>query len=323
MTKFLFKILFVSVILVFGGSCSFSFSDLALAQERSIVSSTFPVYLFTKNIIKGREGISLELLTETVPGCPHDYTPAMTELERLSRADILVINGLGLETFLPQALRVAKADLQVLDASASLGGGDAKEAVVVLNKDKVKELGRGPNPPNPHTFASAGTAADMVRNISDGLTQVDPGGAMVYRRNAGRLVRELDALASAFKDAGKTLGQPKVMVSHGIFHYLALEMGLEVVASLEEVDGARPSAAGMTALIRQAKEKKVRAILADPEGDVNLAQTVGAEANIPVIVVDLVASGPKDAPLDYYQKVMLTDLEVLMKALSPPVVVAE
>lgn len=279
-----------------------------------LLCSTFPVYLFTKNITQGRDNFRVGLLIDSALGCPHDYAPTPADLERLSRARVLVINGLGLEAFLPLALRVAKPDLAVIDASGGRAPGAAEgEMKVVLTKAEATALSHSHDGPNPHLFAAPGTAAALVRNIAEGLASVDPEGAETYRANAARLAGEFQTLAAAFQAAGKKLGHPPVIIGHGVFDYLAQDLGLTVAARIEEVDGVEPSAARLTELAALAKERGVRAILVDPEGDANLARTLGAEAKVPVAVIDPVSGGPADAPLDYYQQVMLTDLDVLFK----------
>ncbi len=288
-------------------------SRAAWAAE-DLLCSTFPVYLFTQNVAQGRDHFRINLLIDSALGCPHDYAPTPADLERLSRARVLVINGLGLEAFLPLALRVAKPDLAVIDASGGRAPGAAGGGIkVVLTRAEATALGHSHGGPNPHLFAAPGPAAAQVRNIAEGLAAVDPEGAATYRANAARLAGELQTLAAAFQAAGKKLGQPPVIIGHGVFDYLAQELGLTVAARIEEVDGVEPSAARLTELAKLARERGVRAILVDPEGDENLARTLGAEAKVPVAVIDPVSGGPADAPLDYYQKVMLTDLDVLLK----------
>ncbi len=294
----------------------------AAQTSGDLLCSTFPIYLFTKNITQGRENFRVSLMVDSHLGCPHDYAPTPADLEHLSQAEVLVINGLGLESFLSQALRVTKPELVVIDASGGRAPSAAAtgQARVVLNKEEATALAQayGHNGPNPHLFAAPGTAAHLVRDIANGLVAIDPEGAEIYTANAARLAGEMETLAAAFQATGAKLGHPKVITSHGIFDYLARELGLEIVAAMEEVDGAEPSAAHLADLVRQARRGGVRAILVEPDGPLNLARTLGAEAKLPVAILDPVSAGPMDAPLDYYQKVMLTDLDVVVKLFTAP-----
>jgi zinc/manganese transport system substrate-binding protein/zinc transport system substrate-binding protein len=300
----------------------FAFLFLASSAwaQGSLLCSTFPMYLFTKNISQGRDTFTIDLMLAGAQGCPHDYAPTPAELERLSQANILVINGRGLEAFLGQALKVAKIDLSIVDASGPVGAEPNAALLLTRNDlmDKGETLLNGEAPPNPHLFAAPSTAARQVERIAEALAALDPGGAELYRANAAKFSEDLRGIAGAFARAGQALGQPKIIASHGIFDFMAQDMGLTLVAAIEEEDGVPPSPARLGQLINLAKEQEVRAILVDPHGNVDLARALGAETKIPVALIDPVDSGPPDAPLEYYQGVMLTDLDVLLKLLTPP-----
>lgn len=303
------------------------FRPLPAGAAEDLLCSTYPVYLFTQEILGDRDVYAPKLLIDAALGCPHDYNPTPADLERLSRASVLVINGLGLEAFLGRALTVANADLKVVDASGGRGplAEGTAPMIFVMNRNQAAaslmgfDHGRDNHNhgPNAHMFAAPGPAAVMVENIAEGLAQIDPQGATLYRGNAARLAGELRSLAELMNQNGELLGHPKVIASHGIFEYLAKDMGLTVVAFIEEEDGAAPSAARLMELGRLARREGVKAILIDPQGDRKLAQTLGAEAKVPVAVIDLLSAGPNPAPPDYYLKAMRTNLVVLLKLLGP------
>lgn len=287
-----------------------------------LLCSTFPVYLFTQAVSEGREAYEVKLMLDSALGCPHDYAPTPAELERLSRARVLVINGLGLESFLGKALTVARPDLRVLNSSGGQLLMDRTAAIkmaVVFGRGHDHDgHGHDKEIADAHLFASPESAAKMIGNIAEGLAAVDPDGAAVYRANAEKRSSELRALAARMKEAGDSLGKPKVFVSHSIFNSLAAGLNLTVVAAIEEEDGAEPSAARLAALAQTARREGVRAILIDPSGNRRLAETLGAEAKIPVVTIDPVASGPPEAGADYYLKVMNANLESLLKVLGDP-----
>ncbi len=283
-----------------------------LEAKESILATTFPVYLFTKNIVQDRADVTL-LVEDLTP----DYKLSPKQLEELSQANILVINGLGLETFLQKSLRVAKKELKVIDSS----GGEEfwrdpeTPPVVVLNKETAANLSRylGPRPIIPFIYTAPSTALIMVRHITEAMVAIDPDGVDIYRQNGAKLAEELSSLNRGFQAAGKRLWRPKVIVSHNKFKYLARDLGLNIVGTIEEVLGSAPSKIHLEALAQIAQEQQVAAILVDPQSNLETAQALGRTTKRPVALVDLVATGPLDAPLDYYQKVMLTDLEVLIR----------
>ena len=301
-----------------------------------LLCSTYPVYLFTRAITEGRSHYEVELMLDSALGCPHDYAPTPAELNRLSQAGVLVINGMGLEAFLGRALSVASEELKVIDASSGVVNKTRRLEARVLSRKEALDEAEGvladhghdhdhdadPNHEhagaafNAHLFASPSTAANMVKAIAAGLGAIDPDGSELYSANAAALRRGLDDLSVRMRAVGNSLDNPKVIISHSIFEYLARDLNFTVAASIEEEDGAEPSAARLAELIKLARREEVRAIIIDPQSNQALARTLGEEAKVPVVVIDPVASGPAEASRDYYQKTMKAHLDFLRKTLG-------
>jgi ABC-type Zn uptake system ZnuABC Zn-binding protein ZnuA len=238
-------------------------------------------------------------------------TPAA--LETLSRAEILVSGGLGLDSFLARALGVAKPGLKIIDAA---GGGltvsPENNQSLVLSLAEARNWYGTPEPqrPDPHLFASITGAMAMTANIAEGLGRLDPQGAQLYRSTANEISAGFQKLLFEFQAvAARWSPKPRVVLSHGSLSYLAADLGLTVEDVIDASGEASVSAARLGDLVNKAKD--CAAVLADPEGQLNLARTVGAGARRPVAVIDPVSSGPPDPPADYFQKVLQTNLAVL------------
>lgn len=96
-------------------------STSAPAAKLRVLCSTFPIYLFARNVVAGRENIHLGLLISAAMGCPHDYVLTPQDVQALASADVLIVNGLGMEEFLGGPLKKANPALKVVDSSAGLG----------------------------------------------------------------------------------------------------------------------------------------------------------------------------------------------------------
>ena len=289
--------------------------------EVEVLATTYPIYLFTRNLMAGVPGSRVSLLMGT-PGCPHDYNPTPRELETLSRAEILASGGLKLDAFLERALGVAKPGLKIIDASGGLAGEPRAAPAVILDLGAARSWYRGrsqaPPGPDPHLFASLSGAMTLTLNLAEGLARLDPAGAEIYRTNAIGLNAEYKSLLERYWAVGVKLRQPKVILGHSVLSYLAADLGLTVAAVIEDEEEAPVSAARLSALAALAGREGVRAVLVDPDGRLDLARTVGAEARLPVAVIDPVTSGPDEPPADYFQKVFLTNLQVLDELFSRP-----
>ena len=289
-------------------------SPAALAQKK-IVATTFPIYLFTKNLIGPKSNLELELLVDASAGCPHNYTLTPTNLNLLSQANILVINGLGLEDFLANALKVAPKNIPVIDASQGIltATDNEEKEHQATEKDASGHHHEGHNP---HIFSSPKMATAMVLNIADGLTAQDPEAADEYVQKAQDLATSLNKIQLTMKNFGEKTGRLNIAASHDVFNYLAHDLGWEVAVEIATGGAEEISAARLSQLISEMKEKDVRLIMIDPTGDLALAKTLGEETALPVVVIDPVSSGPADAPLDYYQEAMKKNILVLATLLK-------
>jgi ABC-type Zn uptake system ZnuABC Zn-binding protein ZnuA len=121
-------------------------------------------------------------------------------------------------------------------------------------------------------------------------------------------MQALEGELAAFK---RTRRGYKVVTSHGFMDYLALDMGLTILADLEPAPEVAPSTARLAKIADLVRNDRVAAVLLDPHSNLKLARTLGDETGVPVAVIDPVTSGPADPPLDYYASVIKEDLRVL------------
>lgn len=272
-----------------------------------VLATTFPVWLFTRNVAAGVPGVTVELMIPASAGCPHDYGLTPQDMMRLSSADVLVMNGLGLEAFLgatPEAVRGRlKAGASVVTASAGV-------------RELLPYHGEGEEANNPHVFAAPGTAAQMALTVGEGLAEKDPAHAAQYRRNAQAYAADLNRLADEFATLGKRLSNTRIVTQHGDFDYLAREAGLSVEAVVQPHEGQEPSASRMLDLVRLIRERQVGAVFTEPQYPAKSGDALARESGVPVARLDPVAEGPADAPLDYYQQVMTANLHTLERTLG-------
>jgi zinc transport system substrate-binding protein len=340
------KKMLLAIIAVLCGFVTASVGEAAVDAARPrvrILASTFPVYLFTKNVAAGAEGVVVEPMLPASMGCPHDYVLTPADMEKISRADIFVANGLGLEEFLGAPLERANPKVVLVDSSLGiedvLESGPhehAEETSKGHKHDHKQEAGKTRQKPptragghqhdhdgedrhehvgpNPHLFASPRMAAKMVRNISSALAKADRNNAELYRRNGAAYGEALEKLAEELSAAGRTLKNRKIITQHAVFDYLARDMGLEIAAVVQEDPGMEPSAAEMLQLVRVIRQQKVGALFTEPQYPAKVGEAIAKEAKIPVGVLDPAATGTEDAPLDHYQQVMRQNLET-MKAI--------
>ena len=100
--------------------------ETAQADGLTVVTSFYPVYLLAANVTDGVEGVTLKNMTQPQTGCLHDYELTTEDMKTLEGADVLFINGLGMESFLDKVM-VQYPDLFIVDTSTgsvTLAGDD-------------------------------------------------------------------------------------------------------------------------------------------------------------------------------------------------------
>jgi ABC-type Zn uptake system ZnuABC Zn-binding protein ZnuA len=318
-----------ATVLVCGAALLFLPSKTWSAEKPlKILTSTFPLYQITRNITHQASGIEVDLMIPAEMGCPHDYALKPQDMRKLAKADVLIVNGLGLEEFLGAPLQKANPRLRIVDSSQGIAqvmfyqGETREEPGHQHDQDKDKrghdkdKHGHHGSEPNPHLFASPRMAALLADNIARALAELHPAGAAVYAANGQAYGQRMNRLADELSALGKRLKNNRIVTQHGVFDYLARDMGLEVVAVVQAHAGQNPSASEIIALVETIKAKKAGAIFTEPQYPEAVGATIAKEASIAAARLDPAANGPEQAPLDYYEQVMRVNLNILEQTLG-------
>jgi ABC-type Zn uptake system ZnuABC Zn-binding protein ZnuA len=298
--------------------------------QLDVLCSFFPIFVFTKNVVGDAPDVRVALMLPAEKGCPHDYDLTPQDVRRIATADVYVMNGAGLEAFGENRIREANPNVVVVDSSKGIEGlecdhdhddhahheHDHDHKADDKHDHGHKHDHAHEGDVNPHFFSSPRQAALQVRNIAEGLAKADPKNAETYRKNAEAYAARLTALAEEFESAARGFEHKEIVTMHEVFDYLARDSGLKVAATIFPVAGVEPSPAEVKLAIETIRESKAPAVFTEPQYPQALAKTVANDAGVVVEQLDPVASGPPDAPLDYYETTMRANLEVLKRVLG-------
>jgi zinc transport system substrate-binding protein len=262
----------------------------------SVLCTVLPLYSFTKNVVGSVPDVSVDLLIPAGQGDPHDYSLTPGDMQKIMGADVLVVNGMGLEAFLGKPALGANPGLKVINSSAGIDP--------IVNSHGM----------NPHTWLSLTDAFAQVRNIADGLAQIDPKNAAQYRKNGAAYAGDLTVLRTDFLLALKDSPNMKIVTFHDAFAYFAKDLGLEVEAVIEEMPGQEPSAGDLSRLAANIKEARPLGLFAEPQYPQTVAGMLSDETEVPVYVMDPLETGPMTPAA--YMDAMRKNLEVLKQAIG-------
>ena len=225
---------------------------LSLAVRSGVAAATLPLHAVASfsvladmvQVVGGQRVEVTSLIGRG--GDPHAYEPTPDDARRLKGADLVFVNGLGLEGFMSRLVGAA---------------GYRGQVVVVSGGVKPRSLVEdGATVTDPHAWNDPANGILYVRAIERALTAADPGGAALYQANADAYVKALQAVDA---DARARIGaipvaQRKVLTSHDALGYLGQAYGVTFLAPLGLSTESEASAKDVAALIRQIRSLGIR-----------------------------------------------------------------
>lgn len=319
LTKIL-SLLMVSLISLIGCSKAPEESNDS-SDSLTIVTSFYPIYISTLNIIKDVPGVNLVNMTKAQTGCLHDYQLSPEDLKTLSNASIFVINGAGMEGFLDRVISNQK-DLNIVTASEgiSLLSSEGEEHSHEDDHDNEEEHSDDhdhDHEDNPHVWVSITKNIEQVKNIAKGLSEYDPANAAKYEENANTYIQKLEDLRAEMHEAIDDLPNRNIITFHEAFPYFAEEFNLNIVDVVEVEAGTEPSPKQLEETIEIAKANNVKSLFTEPQYAAKAAETIAKETGIKLYTLDPIVTGDStpDSYDDYINK-MKENLETLKEALK-------
>lgn len=262
--------------------------------EYHIVTSFYPLYIMLLNICADIDGVTVTNLTRNETGCLHDYQLSPGDIQKLQGADVLVINGADMESFMDKVM-AQYPHTPVVEATKGL------------------ELIIHDGEPNPHLWVSIDGAVKEVDSIARQLAVLDPVHGQAYTKNSQIYIGKLQQLGLDMHQALDPAPRRNIATFHEAFAYFASEFQLEVVAVVEREPGSEPSAGELAEIIEMVKNRQAAAVFTEPQYPATVAETIALESGAAVYALDPAVSGPEDT--DAYLRIMRHNLQVLKEAL--------
>ncbi|QWG17741.1 zinc ABC transporter substrate-binding protein [Bradyrhizobium sediminis] len=271
----------------------------ARAQERLNVVASFSIL---GDFVRNVGGDRVNVTTLVGPNSDvHVYSPAPADAKKIADARLVIVNGLGLEGWLPRLVQSA--------------GGKAR---IVAATDGIAPRKLGSDA-DPHAWQSVANAKTYVANISAALAAADPAGAEAYRANATVYLAKLDALDREVREAVAQIpaARRKVISTHDAFGYLASSYGIAFIAPLGVSTESEASARDIARIITQIRTQKIPAVFLENISDARLIGRISAETGAKVggtLYSDSLTGEKGDAPT--YIEMVRHNIKALTSALA-------
>ncbi len=290
--KLLFVIIMLIVLTVIG--IAIIAISIAMSEDESaegkdgkltVVTSFYPMYIAALNITEGAD-INLNNLSEPQTGCLHDYQLTTEDMKLLSKADVFIINGGGMEEFLDDVIS-DYPNLKVVDASQGI--------------EKVED--------NAHMWMSVNDYMKQVDNIAKGLSGIDNDNADIYNNNAAIYNSKLEQIR---REIPESYQGSKVVLFSEAYEYLARDYGMEVESVLDLDEEKNISAKEVSETVDVIKQNNIPLIIAERQYGEKMAQLVKNDTGVKVVYLDTIIRGNYDK--DSYINAMRSNIELLREA---------
>lgn len=270
-------------------------------QQRSsgkmlVAASIAPMANFAKHV--GGDLVEVELLVP--PGSdPHTYQIEPAQMETLSSASVLVLNGAGLEFWADSAIDAANNSRLIVVRTA--------DGLRILDHAEA-DGGRG----NPHVWVDPIDAIHQIGRIRDAFIKADPKHAADYKANADQYTTQLKKLDSEIRSQVRQFKSKSFVSFHPTWVYFARRYGLIEAATIEESPGKEPTPEIINHAIKVAKRLNAKAVFTEPQASPKAAQVVAEEVGAKVLLLDAFGKPP-----DYdYIATMRSNVQTMAEALQ-------
>lgn len=313
LTKILTIIILVSLFLTGCNNSAKSNNSTDSNNKLTIVTSFYPMYISTLNIVKDIPNVEVLNMTTSQTGCLHDYSLSTKDLKTLSNADILIINGAGMESFLDDVID-EYSDLKIIEASKGI---DLIENTEHDDHTEDHDHEDHDHDVNPHVWVSISKNIEEVSNIAEELSSLDPNHANEYQDNANEYIAKLENLKTEMHSTLDNIAHKDIITFHEAFPYFAEEFGLNIVGVIEIEPDSEPSAKEVENIISIINEKNIKALFTEPQYSSKIADTIAKETGASIYTLDPIVTGDSNekAYNDYIIK-MQENLNTLKEALK-------
>jgi zinc/manganese transport system substrate-binding protein len=246
----------------------------------------------------------------------HVYRATPQDAKLVKEADVLVVNGLGFDGFVPRLIRSSGSKARVTTVTNGL---NLLEKPKNGGHDHGHSHGHDQGKHDPHAWQSIDAAKTFVTNIRDGLIAADSSGEAAFRANAERYLAELDKVKAEITAMLASIPKDNrlAIANHDAFRYFTRDFGIRIEGARGLSTEAEPSAKDIARIVRIAKERKAKAVflenIADPRIAAQLAKETGAKLG-GVLYSDALTDEKGPAPT--YLALMRHNARTLVEALK-------
>lgn len=308
-----FRIAFAAVslaaLIVFAAGCGSTGQGKLVEGKLNVVTSFYPLYFLAEQI-GGKDANVINMIPAGVE--PHDWTPKSRDLDTVSKAQLFLYNGAGLEGWVNDFLQGLPRDSKLVTVEVS------KDIPKISGNPEDEDDHPDEGHVDPHTWVSPKSMMVMAKLVLANFIAADPEHKASYETGYNALEQKLSALDKEYSDKLSGVKKKDIVTSHQAFGYLARDYGLKQVAIMGLSPDAEPKAQDLLNITKFVKENDIKYIFFEELVSDEIARTLAREARIQTLVLNpLEGLTPKEASNgDDYFSLMEKNLQNLVLALQ-------
>lgn len=325
--KYVFTAVLLAMILFVGSVLTMAYvraeqkKEQAKDEDLLVVTSFYPMYVAAENVIDDVEGVTLENLSEPQTGCLHDYQLTAADMKLLSKADVFIVNGGGIESFLSDVAE-SYPDLKIVQACDGIDLLESAEGTGESHNDLSSnedadhddhdhsEHSHGDE--NAHVWMNLADYQIQVQNICNGLSEADSAHAEQYAKNAQTYQGKVQELQQEAAELASQIASQPVVIFHEAYEYIVQEYGLQLAGEMNLDEERQVSAGEVADILHSIEDNHVSVVLAEELYGTDMGEMVAKQSGVKVVYLDTLTRG--DYSADSYLEGMRSNIEQLKEA---------
>lgn len=325
--KYVFTAVLLAMILFVGSVLTMAYvraeqkKEQAKDEDLLVVTSFYPMYVAAENVIGDVEGVTLENLSEPQTGCLHDYQLTAADMKLLSKADVFIVNGGGIESFLSDVAE-SYPDLKIIQACDGIDLLESAEGTGESHNDLSSnedadhddhdhsEHSHGDE--NAHVWMNLADYQIQVQNICNGLSEADSAHAEQYAKNAQTYQGKVQELQQEAAELASQIASQPVVIFHEAYEYIVQEYGLQLAGEMNLDEERQVSAGEVADILHSIEDNHVSVVLAEELYGTDMGEMVTKQSGVKVVYLDTLTRG--DYSADSYLEGMRSNIEQLKEA---------
>lgn len=338
--KYVFTAVLLAVILFVGSVLTMAYvrTEQKKEQEKDgdllVVTSFYPMYVAAENVIGDVEGVTLENLSEPQTGCLHDYQLTAADMKLLSKADVFIVNGGGIESFLSDVaesypnLKIVQAcdGIDLLESAEGSEESHSHGSDSDTDTDSEEHLHENEDADhddhdhsehshgdeNAHAWMNLADYQIQVQNICNGLSEADSAHAEQYAKNAQTYQEKVQELQQEAAELASQIASQPVVIFHEAYEYIAQEYGLQLAGEMNLDEERQVSAGEVADILHAIEDNHVSVVLAEELYGTDMGEMVAKQSGVKVVYLDTLTRG--DYSADSYLEGMRNNIKQLKEA---------